>query len=141
MRRSIIGMAALLIAGGMACEETLSGDPEIATIMFLFPGNDTVFVDVGSGSITSGPILIFGDAEFRAEFFGPEGTPDSRVTETRFRLDVTPQNTGVVTFTRATQFSGTLHKVMTGSTEITFSLYNIENAIVDLMYTVPIDVN
>ena len=124
-RWTLIGALLVLGAGTNGCEVN-SLEPEIETMMLHFPGNDTVFVDITNGMITSGPIAIFSDADFFAEFFANDGTPDGRVTEARFRLDVTPNNTSLVTFSRTTGFSGTLHKVATGNTQIRFALHALE---------------
>jgi hypothetical protein len=91
--------------------------------------------------VSSGPIEIFGNVDFTAEFFAPSGQPDSRVTEARYRLDVTPANTGVVTFARGTPFSGTLNKVASGSTTIEFALYEFAAGGNLVSFTAPINVN
>jgi hypothetical protein len=128
-----------LLAGGCS-EGTLGPDPQVATLMLLFPGNDTVFFDIASGAVSSGPIGIFANADFSAQFLLPGGTPDPRVTEALFRLDVTPVNTGIVTFTRDTPFSGALNKVSPGNTEIVFALVRIANAVNEFAATIPIEV-
>jgi len=141
-RRLVAGVMLLGLAIGGAClGGRLGPEPEVATMLLLFPGNDTVFVDIGSGDITSGPIETFSDADFTAEFFADDGTPDSRVTEQRFRLDVTPANTGIVTFTRGSAFSGTLHKVATGSTQIAVALVNIAESRNLFLFNIPVNVN
>ncbi len=136
-----MGALLLLLAAGAACQEELGPEPEIATVMLYFPGNDTVFFDVESGIVSSGPIEIFGNADFTVGFFAPNGQPDERVTEARYRLDVTPANTGVVTFARGTSFSGTLNKVASGSTTIEFAVYEFAVSGNLVTFTAPINVN
>lgn len=124
-RRARITVGTLLLAlalSGACVEGTLDPTPNVATLVLLFPGNDSVRVDIESGDVTSGPIGVVSSATFTAEFFASDGTPDMRVTELGFRLDVTPANTGIVTFDRTTPFAGTLNKVSTGTTQITFAL-------------------
>lgn len=130
-----------LAFGGGCVEGTLGPNPEVATLILLFPGNDTVFFDIGSGVVSSGPIGMFNNVDFNAQFFADDGTPDERVTEALFRLDVTPANTGIVTFTRATPFSGALNKVSVGNTQIVFALVRIANGTNEFAATIPIQVN
>jgi hypothetical protein len=130
------------LAGGGGCLGGLTGtDPEVATLFLLFPGADTVMVDISSGQVSSGPITMFSTIDFTAEFFADDGTPDTRVTETAFVLNVVPLNTGVVTFTRGSSFSGTLNKVAGGTTEITFALVKRSNNANLFSWNVPVEVN
>lgn len=126
--RIAVGTLLLAVALASACVEgSLDPTPDVATLLLLFSGNDTVMVDVESGSVTSGPIGVVSSAAFTAEFFASDGTPDMRVTEVGFQLNVTPANAGIVTFDRTTPFAGTLNKVSAGSTQITFALIDRES--------------
>lgn len=147
---SRIGRRMLRVAGAMLLPLALAGgcvvgtggtEPAVATLLLLFPGNDTVFVDIGSGVVTSGPITTFSTVDFTAEFFAENGTPDGRVTDARFRLDVTPTNTSIVTFTRVGSFSGRLNKVTTGDTQIAFALVELAAARNVFARSVAISVN
>jgi hypothetical protein len=137
-RRGLFVAAAFAaLSGAIACEE-LGRDPQLSTMMLYFPGGDTVLVDIESGVVSSGPITMFSDVDFSAEFFAGDGTPDSRVTEVRFRLDLVPANPAIVSFTRVTQFSGSLNKLGTGTTNIRFALYNLET--MQNEFDLPVDV-
>lgn len=142
--RRIAGAMLFAVAAGSGCMQggSLGPDPEVAFLYLIFPGNDTVFVDVRSGVITSGPIsTLTTSVDFSAEFFASNGTPDGRVVEGTYRLDVTPANTGIVTFFRSTSFAGTLNKVSAGSTEILFTLVHVPDAENLFARSVPITVN
>lgn len=141
--RRIAGAMVIAVAAGSGCMQggSLGPDPEVAFLYLVFPGNDTVFVDVRSGVVTSGPIALLNTVDFAAEFFAANGTPDGRVVEGTYRLDVTPTNTGIVTFSRSTSFAGTLNKVTTGDTEILFTLVHVPAAENVFARSVPITVN
>lgn len=141
MRRGAAILLMLMFAGVACSGGRLGPDPEVATLMLHFPGNDTVFVDIASGVVTSGPIAIFNTVDFTAQFFAADGTPDGRVTDARFRLDVTPANTGIVTFTRGGSFDGTINKVTNGTTNIAFALVRIAEGTNEFNRSVAIEVN
>ena len=138
--RVACAMLFALVFGGGCVDPSLGSDQEIATLMLLFPGSDTVFFDIASGVVSSGPIGMFTDVDFTAQFLLEGGAPDPRVTEASFRLDVTPANTGIVTFTRATPFSGALNKVSPGNTQIVFALVRLASGANEFAATVPIEV-
>ena len=140
-RRGFLVAAAVAgLATAVACFDEV-GPINLATMMIYLPGNDTVLVDIESGAVESGPIEMFGDVDFSTEFFATDGTPDSRITEVNYRLDVTPANTGLVTFTRVTQFSGSLNKLGTGTTEISFALFSLEAQEYLFDWSVPVSIN
>jgi hypothetical protein len=139
-----LALAGLLtFASVTACEDNLGPDPEVQTFILIFPGNDSVYVDLTSGVIGSGPITMFDDAAFTADFLAPDGSPDGRVIEGVFRLDVDVLDTTITKFSRISggAFSGTLLKVATGSTTITFSLVRESDAGVLFATQIPVDVN
>lgn len=133
----------LTFASVVACEDPLGPEPEVAIFIVIFPGSDSVYVDLTSGVIGSGPITIFGDADFTAEFLASDGSPDGRVVEGLYRLDVDILDTTITKFSRpgGTAFSGTLLKVASGSTTITFSLVRESDAGVLFATQIPVDVN
>lgn len=140
--RRIATMHLMLTCAGIACQAgQLGPEPEVATLVLLFPGNDTVLVDIESGVVTSGPITIFDTVDFTAQFFTSGGTPDFRVTEGTFRLDVTPADTTIVTFSRAGSFDGTINKKTTGTTTIAFALLRIAAGTNEFNRSVAIEVN
>ncbi len=138
-RGFLIAAAVAGITTAVACSSV--GPIDLATMMIYLPGNDTVLVDVASGSVESGPIEMFGNVDFQTEFFALDGTPDSRITENLYRLDVTPANPAMVTFTRITQFSGTLNKLTDGSTSINFALFSLETQEYLFDWAVPVVIN
>lgn len=137
-----VGVALLLLGlGAIACEDpVLVGDPEIKTLNIVLPGNDTVFVDTETGVVTSGPITILANTDFSAEFLMRDGVRDPRISELAHRLDVVSQNTGFVTFTQATPFSGTFNRVAPGTTTIRFTLVRLSDAGPIFTVTAPIEV-
>jgi len=139
-RGFLIAATVVGLTTAVACSEL--GPVSLATMMIYLPGNDTVLVDIESGAVESGPIEMFGTVDFSTEFFANDGTPDSRITEVNYRLDVTPANPALVTFTRVTQFAGTLNKVAGGgSTEIAFALFSLETQEYLFDWSVPVTIN
>jgi hypothetical protein len=136
----------LLVAGAAiaACDDSTpppAPEPEVATLRLVIGGTDTVSVDVATGVVTSGPITIAATTTFMAEFLLANGQPEPLVTDAEFRLDVTPANPGVVTFSRTSAFAGTLNKVSAGATTINFALYHLEEMHNEFDRPVPITVN
>lgn len=132
---------ALGLAATVACMDTTGSTvPNFKYLYVILPGNDTVKVDTESGDVTPGPITIFGDTDFGGEFWTADGFVDPRVSGTAYRLDVTPANTGLVTFERLGPFSGTLHKVAQGSTTAQFSLVRLADAVILFNTSVPIEI-
>lgn len=139
-----VGFALVAALGAVACDETTPPEPEpdVETLRLVFPTlNDTVFVDVGTGDVTSGPIAISANTNFTAQFLKADGTPETLVTATDFQLNVTPVATGVVSFTRSSAFAGTLNKVAAGSDNIDFALFHIGEQHNEFVRRVPITVN
>lgn len=134
-------LAALAIGVGCADDPIVEPEPEVAILRLIFPGPDTVFVDVATGVVTSGPIAIAANTAFTSQFIKLDGTPETLVTDAEFRLDVTPANAAVVTFTRSSAFAGTLNKVAAGSTTINFALYHLVEAHNEFDRPVAITVN
>ena len=128
----VLGAVFVAVALGTACDESTppEEEPEVATLRLIVgPSagpNDTVSVNVATGVVTGGPITISANTAIEAEFLRDDGSPDPLVTDADFRLDVTPENTSFVTFTRASAFAGTLNKVAAGSTRIEFGLFHLE---------------
>jgi hypothetical protein len=132
------------LAIGVACEDDpiVEPEPEVATLRIIFPSlNDTVFVDVETGTVTSGPITIAATTAFTTQFRKADGSTEGLVTGADFRLDVTPANTGIVTFTRSGAFAGSLNKVAAGATTITFALFHLAEAHNEFERPVSITVN
>jgi hypothetical protein len=125
---------------GLACDEAeVEPEPEVATLRLVLGGSTTVDINAETGA--GGPIVISGSTSFSAQFLKVDGSPETLVTDADFRLDVTPTNTAIVTFTRSGAFAGTFNKVSTGSTTITFALYHLEEMHDEFSWPVPITVN
>jgi hypothetical protein len=134
-------MFALGLAGTAACtSNVLSGDPDIATMYVVLPGNDTVTVNTETGEVTPGAITIVGDTDFSTAFFTEDGVPDGRVTETDYILEIAITNTSFVTFLRDGAFTGTFDKIAPGSTDGVFTLRRYSDNLNVMTVTVPIDV-
>ena len=139
-RQGLLIAAAMIGLSGAICPD-LGPDPDLATMMIFLPGNDTVIVDLGSGQVESGPIAMFDDINVSVEFYASNGEPDGRVTELRFRVDITPDDSTIVTFTRANGFAGTLIKHATGTTSLRFALFNLETQANEFAWPVETVVN
>lgn len=136
--RGLFIVAALVGLSGSVCPD-FSSQPALATMLIYFPGNDTVIVNIEDGMVQSGPAEIFGDTDISVEFFAANGEPDGRLTELAYRVDVTPADTTLLTFTRFSGFSGTLNKKGGGSTSIMFGLFNLTTGA--YLFQWPIDIN
>ena len=139
----VVGAMLAVAAFGTACDDDeVVPEPEVATLRLVFPSlNDTVFVDVATGNVTSGPITISANIAFNAQFLKDDGEPETLITDATFELRVTPVNTAMVTFTRTGAFGGSLNKIATGSTTIDFELYHLEEMHGEWTRSVPITVN
>lgn len=135
-------LAALVIGVGCEDDPIVEPEPEVATLRVIFPSlNDTVFLDVATGNVTSGPITIAANTAFTTQFIKLDGTQEALVTDATFRLDVTPANAAVVTFTRTSAFAGTLIKVAAGGTTLNFALFHLVEAHNEFDRPVAITVN
>ena len=136
--RGLFIIGALVGLSGSICPN-LADLPNLATMLIYFPGNDTVIVNIEVGMVQSGPAEIFGNTDISVELFAANGEPDGRLTELTHRIDVTPADTSLLAFTRATGFSGTLIKKGNGPTSATFGLFNIATG--QYLFQWPIDIN
>jgi hypothetical protein len=80
-----------------------------------------------NGAVTGGPIVITLPTALTitASFLNAAGSQDPVAHGGRFQLDVTPDSTSTVTFTRVSAFVGTLTGVAAGSTNVAVSLFHI----------------
>ena len=136
----------MLLAGalaafvGLACDPLNNMDRDTGTMVLLF-ANDTVFVTVPDGEISSGPIVIDATTTFGAEFVDANGQIDERIMFPRYILEVASGDTNLVKFVRGTAFSGDLVKVAAGETAIAFSLYDVDLDAYGFQVNVPITIN
>lgn len=118
--------ATLVLFAATACKESTSteeDEPEVAT-MRLTVGSQTVTV-AENGAVTGGPLRITTAAQtLTAAFLKADGSPETLVNSDVFRLEVTG-GTGV-TFTRASQFAGSIRGTAAGNTTVSFSLFHTE---------------
>jgi hypothetical protein len=139
-RRAFVAAAAFMLA--VACDDDPGeAEPEVATLRIII-GTDTVEVDE-FGNVTGGPISIpTGATSLTAEWLRADGSPEPLVDDAEFDLQGVPANTGVVTFSSATVFTGTLTGVASGSTTIDFALFHTAEQHEDFgPHTVPVTVN
>lgn len=130
IRRLVLLLAVSLVGAACSDDSTEPDDddePEVATLR-LAVGAQTINVNVQSGVVTGGPILLATNTTtpVTATFLRADGSLEPLITNATFRLDVTPANTNIVTFTRTGPFSGTLRGVAAGSTSVDFSLFHLE---------------
>ena len=126
-------LAAFLVANMFAvsaCSDSVEpeAEPDVATLRLTI-GTQTVSVNVSSGAVTGGPIVIpRGSTVVAATFLRADGSAEPLVTATTFRLDVTSGNNAIVTFTRTGPFAGTVNGLQTGTGTVTFALFHLEEA-------------
>lgn len=123
-RRLVAATLALFVA--TACKDSTAAEedePEVAT-MRLTVGSQTVTV-AENGTVTGGPLRISTTNQtITAAFLKADGTPETKVNAPEFELAVTG-GTGI-TFTRASQFSGSIRGASASTTTVTFSLFHKE---------------
>ena len=129
--------AALVGLSGSVCPEFQSL-PQLAYMVVYFPG-DSVIVNLEDGAVESGPAEIYDSTAISIMLFAANGEPDGRLTELVYRLDVTPADTNLMTFTRFSGFSGTLNKKGAGATSAVLGLWNISTGA--YLFEWPIDIN
>ena len=135
--RGLFIVTALIGTSGSVCPEFQSL-PELAYMVVYFPG-DSVIVNIEDGMVESGPAEMYDTTDISIMLFAGNGEPDSRLTELVYRLDVTPADTTMLTFSRFSGFSGTLNKKAAGSTSAVFGLWNITTGA--YLFQWPIDIN
>lgn len=122
MRRWMRTAALLLMPVIAACEEdpVVSDPADAVATMRLTLGSQVVAVHENGADK---PIVILtGPSPITASFFRANGTEMS-LPSASYRLDITSDNTGRVSFTRGTgSFSGTLNGNIAGSTVLRVSL-------------------
>ena len=101
-------------------------EPEVATLRLVI-GTQTVSVNVASGAVTGGPVIIArGNTNVTATFLRADGSAEPLVTGTLFRLDASSSNSAVVTYTSTGPFTGTLNGLQAGTGTVTFALFHLE---------------
>jgi hypothetical protein len=136
-----LAAALLLSANATACKESTDpgeNEPEVASIR-LTVGASTVTI-AENGAVTGGPLRITtADQPLTASFLKADGSVESLVTSSEFRLDVTG-GTGV-TFARTGPFAGTIRGSAATTSTVTVSLFHlIENHADFGPFTVPVQV-
>lgn len=130
MRRSTLAALAVTLLATASCESDLipglDGEPNVAS-MRLSIGTQVITIN-SSGNVTGGPIqLPLGSTlTVSATFLNSEGEPDPAVTQASYQLNVT--STGSVVFQRnnVNPFAGTLSAGNSGTSQLLFTLYNLE---------------
>ena len=118
---------ALLIPALGACEDDPEGPDdagdEIGSVRLTI-GTQTITMNSG-GTVTGGPItLVAGVATpVTAVFLSP--TNQSITLSNEFRLDVTPDNSGRLTFTRTGSFAGSLTGNSAGAANASVAVFHI----------------
>jgi hypothetical protein len=147
MRRPALAalFATLLVTA--SCESDIidgfiDGEPNVGS-MRISTGTQTITIN-SAGTVTGGPLILgFGSTvTITATFLTPDGDPDPNVTQASFQLNVTSSN--LVSFQRnnVNPFAGTLTALGRGTTQLTFSLYDLEEQEDNFgPWTVPVVVN
>ncbi len=124
--RRLVGAAALSLGVALgACEDdpvVVEEEPEVAT-MRLTIGAQTVDVS-DAGVVTGGPIAISANTTVSVQWLKADGSVEDVITAAEFQLNVTSNNSALVTFTRTSAFVGTLVRVAPGNTVLNFSLFH-----------------
>ena len=127
--RTAVALAALSL-GAAACndEEDHDDEPEVDR-MVLTIGTSTVTVS-SNGTVTGGPLrAAVGANTVTAQFLRVDGTPDPKVTTSKFRLNVSQPPTGVTFAPVANSLNGTLTTATTLNAQtvnVRFELFHIE---------------
>lgn len=124
--------AALVIASmsATACKKNPtepSNEPQVASLRVSI-GSQTITVSE-TGTVTGGPIVVARNSTtpFTVTFLKADGSVETSVTSSTFRLDVTSDNTATASFTRTGAFSGNLAAGATaGTTIMRFALFHLE---------------
>ena len=127
-RRTLLAVLFVSAFTVSACSDSTEPDPEpaVATLRLVI-GTQTVSVNVASGAVTGGPVIIArGNTNVTATFLRADGSAEALVTGTLFRLDGTSSNSAVVTYTSTGAFTGTLNGVQAGTGTVTFALHHLE---------------
>jgi hypothetical protein len=146
-RVAMVAVLCACLAASSACEEVPSAVKvpriDLQTVRIIVPSlNDTIWMDAFTGQVTSGPITTVAiNTDFVAEFLKADGSPQPIVTGAAYRLDVRAENVNLVTFAATGPFTGTLHKVNAGSTNVVFILVNRSDNIQEFVRGIPIVVN
>jgi len=121
--------AALLLTtacGSDIIDGFIDGQPNVAS-MRLSIGTQVVTIN-SAGTVTGGPLILGSGSTvtITATFFTPDGAEDPNVTQASFQLNAT--SSSLVTFQRnnVNPFAGTLTAGARGTTQLTFSLYDLE---------------
>lgn len=130
MRRFALASAFVAILTTASCDsETIGGtdgEPNV-TSMRISTGTQTVTINA-NGTVTGGPLNLPANSStaITATFLTSDNVPDPNVTQVSFQLNVS--SSGAVTFQRSNvnPFAGTLNTSGSGSSSVSFSLYNLE---------------
>ncbi|MFO7259815.1 MAG: hypothetical protein DIU52_001585 [bacterium] len=122
-RVTLVGALALL-ALGAGCNESAAPDDtvDVHTIR-LVVGEQVVTIE--QGGVVAEPLVIgSGDTGLMAQFLDRSGelTP---VSPAEYRIEIVPDDEGVVTFTRTTAFAGRLTGVAPGSARLAVCLLHV----------------
>jgi hypothetical protein len=128
-RRTLLAMLFVSAFTVSACSDDpveADPEPEVATLRLVI-GTQTVSVNVASGVVTGGPVVIArGNTNVTATFLRADGSAEPLVTGTLFRLDGTSSNNAVLTYTSTGPFTGTLNGLQAGNGTVTFALFHLE---------------
>ena len=126
--RVIPAFAFLAMLATAGCRKDETAEPDVDSVA-LVVGSQTITIS-NNGTVTGGPIAFTrpGAPTITATFRNPAGVMDPVAHGGTFQLNVASSNAGVVGFTRASAFSGTLAGASAGSTQITISLFHIAEA-------------
>jgi hypothetical protein len=121
LRFALLLCAAPLVLPACSDSPTEQGEPEIGSVR-LTAGGQTVVITPGGAQ---GTMTLNGSAtNVTATFFDNQGDPLTLDAD-EFEIRLVPANAGVLTFTRQSAFSGTLHRVAAGSTLVAVSVFHL----------------
>lgn len=131
MRRLALAVLIATLLATASCDSDvidgfIDGEPNVGT-MRISTGTQSITIN-SAGNVTGGPLTLGSGSTVNviATFFTPDGVQDPNVTQASFQLNVTSSN--LVTFQRnnVNPFAGTLTAGARGTTQLTFSLYDLE---------------
>lgn len=120
---------AVLAATAMACEDVTEAEPEpdVSTLRLVIgTTNQQTITVTNTGVVTGGPIALRVNTPLQvtATFLNDAGQPDPVAMSDEFRLDVTAVSPASITYTPATDFTGSIAGSSTTTGSARFSLYH-----------------
>lgn len=124
-KRAMLAAALAVLASGAGCSDSASPDGRVDLHAIRLTVDEQVVTIEDGGAVTGGPlVLAVGDVGLMAQFLDQDDEL-APVPPAEYRLEVVPDDEGVVTFTRQTAFAGTLTGVAAGNARLAVCLLRV----------------